>query len=136
MTFKPSVIEIELCGGLHFAMGLTRAIFRVPDVEIISKQPPQLHRGVVNMYIYVSICQPIYVGHSLVPLLKNVFIDASDDDKQLGHARNSIIYNPMYIPIASTSFNSIEINIRNDAGKVVTFPTGARTILTLHFKKM
>ena len=35
LTFKPSVIEIELCGGLHFAMGLTRAIFRVPDVEIL-----------------------------------------------------------------------------------------------------
>jgi len=149
LTFKPRVVEIELRGGLHFAMGFTSAIFRVADVEIlknlkydtplttiVSKQPPQLHRGVVNMYIYASICQPIYVGHSLVPLLKNVFIDASDDDKQLGHARNSIIYNPMYIPIASTSFNSIEINIRNDAGKIVTFPTGAKTILTLRFKKM
>ena len=111
LTFKPRVVEIELRGGLHFAMGFTSAIFRVADVEILknlkydtplttifSKQLPQLH------------------------------------DKQLGHAQN--IYNPMYIPIASTSFNSIEINIRNDAGKIVTFPTGAKTILTLHFMKM
>jgi len=88
------------------------------------------------MYIYASICQPIYVGHTLVPLLKNVFVDSSDDNKRVGHARNSIVYNSMYIPVASTSFNSIEINIRNDAGKIITFPHGAISVLTVHFKKM
>lgn len=88
------------------------------------------------MFIYASICQPIYVGHTLVPLLKNVFVDAKDDIRELGHARNYIVYNPMYIPVASTSFNNIEINIRNDAGKIITFPIGAVSCLTLHFKKM
>ena len=149
LTLRPRIVEIQLCGGLHFALGFTNSIFRVPNVEslknfqyppplttIVSKEPPQLHRGVMNMYIYASICQPIYVGHTLVPLLKNVFVDSSDDNKRAGHAINSVIYNPMYIPVASTSFNSIEINIRNDAGKVVTFPNGATSILTIHFKKM
>jgi len=149
ITIRDSIIEVELCGGLHFAMGFTKAILRDPDPDgrktilttrppttIVSKRPPQLHRGVMNMYIYASICKPIYVGHCLVPLLKNVFIDSSNDGKELGHARNSVIVNPMYIPVSSTSFNSIEINIRNDAGKIVTFPTGATSILTVHFRKM
>ena len=130
-------------------MGFTKSVFRVPDVEIlkkfkhdpplttiVSKDPPQLHRGVMNMYIYASICQPIYVGHTLVPLLKNVFIDSSDDNKRVGFARNSIVYNPMYIPVAFTWFNNTEINIRNDVDKIVTFPNGAISTLTIHFKKM
>ena len=149
LALKPRICEIEFNGGLHFALGSTKSQFRVTDVEvlkndnynpplttIVSKQPPQLDRGIMNMYIYASICQPIYVGHTLVPLLKNVFVDSSDDDKRVGHARNSIVYNPMYIPVASTSFNSIEINIRNDAGKIITFPHGAISVLTVHFKKM
>ena len=88
------------------------------------------------MFIYASICQSIYVGHTQVPLLKNVFVDSSDDGKELGHARNLVLYNPMYIPVAPTSFNNIEINIRNDAGKIITFPHGAISVLTVHFKKM
>ena len=104
--------------------------------KVTSTEPPQLHRGVINMYIYASICQPIHVGHTQVPLLKNIFVDSSKDGIVVGHARNSVVYNPMYIPVASTSFNSIEINIRNDAGQIITFPSGAITTLTLHFKRL
>ena len=149
LTLRDTIVEVELCGGLHFALGFTKAILCDPDPEsrknllpyrppttLFSKRSPQLHRGVMNMFIYASICEPIYVGHTRVPLLKNVFVDASDDIKNVGHARNSIVYNPMYIPVASTSFNNIERNIRNDAGKIITFPIGAVSVLTLHFKKM
>ena len=149
LTFRDTIVEVEICGGLHFAMGFTKSILRDPDPEsrknflvmqplttFVSKRPPQLHRGVMNMFIYASICQPIYVGHTQVPQLKNVFVNSTDDGKELGHARNLVVYNPMYIPVAPTSFNNIEINIRNDAGKIVTFPTGAITTLTIHFKKM
>ena len=45
------------------------------------------------------------------------------------------ILNPMYIPLATTSFNSIHINLRNDAGQFVSFPKGSVTTVILHFKK-
>ena len=88
------------------------------------------------MYIYANICKPIHVGHQRAPLLKNIFVDASTDANIHGHARNLAIHNPMYIPVAATSVDHIEINIRNDAGRIITFPKGGITLLTLHFKRL
>ena len=71
-----------------FKFKFTKTILKDPDPElrnyptgepykVTSTEPPQLHRGVINMYIYASICQPIHVGHTQVPLLKNIFVDSS-----------------------------------------------------------
>ena len=140
------VHRVKFNGGLNFILGYEDDNF-VSDTKLnctdISTNPkeylanhtPQLHRGIMNMFIYANICKPIYVGHCLVPLLKNVFIDSSDDGKKTGHSRNYIVYNPMYIPLVTNAFSHIEINIRYDAGQIVSFPKGAITSLTLHFRK-
>ena len=142
------VHDVTFLGGFNFALGFSN--YRIisplsedlkhPELDIdpswyIADYPPQLNRGVQNMYVYASVCKPIHVGHTLVPLLKNVFVDASKDASGKGHARNYAVYNPMYIPVASTTINRIEINIRNDAGQLISFPKGAITSITLHFIK-
>ena len=138
---QKNISSIRLTNGLNFVLGFQNVSFYPGNLRE-SKRPtyvaefrPQLKRGIMNMYIYASICRPIYVGHTMVPLLKNVFIDSSKDADTEGHARNYVVYNPMYIPISTTSFSQIEINIRNDAGQLVSFPHGAITCLTLHFRK-
>jgi hypothetical protein len=146
VSFNKLVIQVEFCNGLNFVLGFNNAVLKVDTPESFghpimirylkkfkAEKKPQLKRGIVNMYIYSSICQPIHVGHTLVPLLKNVFIDSTQDVNDRGHARNYVIYNPMYIPVSSRTFNSIEINIRNDGGQLLSFPSNSMSLLTLHF---
>ena len=42
----------------------------------------------------------------------------------------------MYLPISSSCINNIEINIRDDAGRLINFASDTKTTLTLHFKKV
>jgi len=137
------IYEIEFLNGLHFVLGFEVEKFSNDTKEVITQRKimdetakyiAQLKRGNTNMYIYASICQPIRIGHSMAPILKNVHVDMSNDF-EVGHSRHYIVYNPMYLDVATTSFNSIEINIRNDAGQVIVFPRGAVTCITLHFKR-
>ncbi len=148
VSFQHFVVSISFLKGLHYVLGFKNSTIYAGSVEDLSYPLvtneyqsvkadflPQLRRGIINMYIYASICKPINVGHTLVPLLKNVFINSTDDSNENGHARNYIVYNPMYLPVACSRFRNIEINIRNDAGQLIPFPDSAITIMTLHFKK-
>jgi hypothetical protein len=140
------IAKVEMLGGLNFLLGFREEVFYnvVPEMsnstDIVNPTfkadyEVQIGRGVVNMYVYASICKPIYVGHTLAPLLKNVFIDTSRDASKNGNARNYIVYHPMYVPVANTGIDRIEINIRTDDGQLIPFPNGAITTITLHFKK-
>lgn len=144
-TAKPNIWQIQLLNGLNLVLGFEDMTFKKNEdftLANIDKNPisktaeyiPHLNRGITNMLVYASICRPIHVGHALAPLLKHVHIDAKND-YQVGHSRNYVVHNPMYVPVASMSFSKIEVNIRNDAGVILPFPLGSVTTLTIHFKK-
>lgn len=148
INFQPYIKKVHLANGLNCVLGYDTAMIEdtikkpiflpsvVPNhMKWYARHPPQLHRGIANMFVYASVCSPIHVGHTQVPLLKNVFIDSSNDANLEGVARNYVVINPMYVPVAASVFNSIEINIRNDSGHLFPFPFGAITTLTIHFKK-
>ena len=147
-TMGNKVFRIKFNGGLNFVLGFYESEFKMLNPSQLktfkananpssyqADLSPQLNRGVKNIYIYASCCAPVYVGHTRVPLLKNIFVDASQDANIQGHVRNLAIQNPMYVNVAASTMNSIEINMRNDAGNIIGFPKGAITVLTLHFKK-
>ena len=54
------------------------------------------------MYIYSSICQPIQVGSTRVPLSKSIWLDNKKNvgRANFGEVRNITTENPMYIPIS------------------------------------
>lgn len=153
ISLQDDIDFVHLQNELHYVLGYSSAFFEAstdhkitmltrtytgkPTLSMQWKADyePHMLNKMKNMFVYASICKPIYVGHSLVPLLKNVFIDTSQDSKTKTVARNHVVYNPMYIPLSATSFNSIEVNIRNDAGELVPFPSSAITSITLHFKQ-
>lgn len=129
------VTRIKFLNGLNTILGFKEREFDCEhDKEFCANFEPQLNRGLNNMYIYASICQPIQVGHTRVPLLKSIWIDVNKPVHP-DELRNVVIKNPMYIPLSTSSINSIEINIRNDAGTFIPFPDSAVTSLTLHFKR-
>jgi hypothetical protein len=96
---------------------------------------PHLSRAIDHMYIYSSICAPIQVGNTLAPLLKAVWLLAKKDFV-VEDNRCITLKNPMYLPINSSTINSIETNIRTDEGAFVPFGDHAITSLTIHFKKV
>ena len=143
------IFHVRFYGGLNFVLGYRETDFSSDTAKhnfekfLIDQDPtiyradfaPQFKRGVKNIYIYASCCEAIHVGHTKVPLLRNIFVDATKDVDKHGHVRYTNIHNPMYINVASSIMNEININLRNDAGYLVGFPKEAITILTLHFKK-
>jgi hypothetical protein len=139
LKFANDIRYVKFLNGLNVILGLEENEFDFHFPSELSQcytmHIPQLNRGLNNMYVYASICKDIQVGHCRVPLLKSIWIDVNKT-KQRNELRNLVIINPMYIPIKSASINSIEINIRNDAGTFIPFAKHAVTSLTLHFKKI
>jgi hypothetical protein len=143
---KMDVYRIKFNSGLNFILGYketefcdvsnnwTYSDFYLNNISYHADYPPQMIRGVENMYIYASCCAPVYVGRTIVPLLKNIIVDHSPISRSHGNLHTIVIQNPMYVKVANTAFSDIHISICNDAGKVIDFPKGAITVLTLHFK--
>jgi len=143
--FQKFVNEIELLYGLNMVLGFNNTKFTTiepnpPSDDFLQVEKadnsPMLNFALQNMQIFASICKPMYVGSSLLPLLSNV--DIPVEDKTLKHGEYSENYepfNPMYVPVATTCFSRIEIYIRNNSGQLLSFPPGAKTAITLHFRK-
>lgn len=143
---RGNITQIKLLNGFNFVMGFEKTLFANQGAEQliwIAEHPPQHHRGLTRMYIYASCCAPIRVGDVLVPLLRSVFVEDNNEDdgrnprrhSDFGKTKNFIIKNPMYLPVSSTTINTIEINIRDDSGRIIPFSEGSVTSLTLHFKQ-
>ena len=134
---QPELTRISLLGGFNFVLGFEQVNFKVIEFTThTATYYPQLYRGIQQIYIYASCCAPIRVGDVEVPLLRTVAIeDDVRDHNTIGVTKNMMIKNPMYLPVCNTTINTVEINIRDDAGKLVPFVEGSKTILTLHFRK-
>ena len=91
---------------------------------------PSVHEW-QHMYVYSSVSEPILVGNVRVPLLRQIWIDESNDKLIL----HEVLDHPMYLPVSSSSINNIEIQIRNDKGELINFPKDSKTSLTLHFEQ-
>jgi hypothetical protein len=85
-----------------------------------------------QFYIYSSIIDPVLVGGVHVPLLRTIYIE---NKYEIGDLVHGTIDRPMYLPVSSNCINNIEIQIRDDSGKLVEFPKNSITCLTLHFRK-
>lgn len=141
LKVKPGIIRLQFLAGLNTLLGFSHVYysFGIDDDDrtrtITADFSPSLNKGIPALYIYSSVCEPINVGGALVPLLRSVWFQSSHNKLKEGEMINHVIEHPMYIPVAATTINSIEINIRTDSGDFVPFQDGAITSLTLHFKK-
>ena len=102
------------------------------DQVFTSVRKSKLTETYQNMLIYSNVVDPIIVGDVHVPLFKSIWFEKY----KVGEVANISIENPMYLPISSSCINNIEINIRDDAGRLINFADDTKTTLTLHFKKV
>lgn len=81
-----------------------------------------------NMFVYCDIVDPHAVGHAKVPLIRVVTVKG-----RYGEDVNSIYTNIYFHPVKQKYFDTIEIDIRDNAGRKIPFLRGT-VIVTLHFR--
>jgi hypothetical protein len=106
-------------------------ILKPRDGKYVCTRVCDLYRGFYSLYVYCDICEPIIVGNLKVQLLRTVNLNRQSEQMMVSR----IYQNVQYVPILRKSFETIEIDIRDDAGKAVSFERG-KVIVTLHFKKL
>ena len=105
--------------------------------QIRGKVIGEKHAALINalppiIRVYSEICEPYITGDVHTPLLRIVPLNLHEYKYSGIEIKN---YNtPMYIPLLSTSFQSITIDIKGQDDEPLAFDYGTLTV-TLHFKR-
>ena len=109
--------------GFEELLGFDKNILRQGSFHMAVHQHKFFYQ-VEQLYIYSSICEPMYVGNNRVPLLASL----CRDKKTKSRITNMVIEKPMYVNVQVSEMNSIDIDIPG-----VPFLPNTKVILTLHF---
>lgn len=85
-----------------------------------------------QMYIYCDIVEPQLIGDTMAPLLQIINIDTAN--YVYGANRFVQFSTPHYVPLIKTSFESLEIDLRDNTGTLLPFHFGTSCV-KLHFRK-
>jgi hypothetical protein len=88
-----------------------------------------LNSGFYTLYTYCSLCEAQVVGDYYVPLLRTIPIEGEDGDLIM-----KTYSEPHYVPVNTSKFDTIEINIKDDQGENVAFESG-KVLCKLHFRQ-
>lgn len=81
------------------------------------------------MYVYCDIASYTFVGDFKAPLLR-----VCNTEGEYGQNIRLIFTHPHYIPLGRTSFDTLEINIKDEMGRAMPFEFG-KAVVTLHFRR-
>lgn len=99
------------------------------DRSITGPYVADVKRGFNSLFVYCSICESQIVGDAYVPLLRTVYVSGEQ-----GEIVNTIFDSPHYVPVNTSKFDTVEINIKNDMNEFVSFTTG-KVLCKLHFRQ-
>lgn len=129
--------ELCLSDRLQKILGFEKdkKILFVGNLRVIeADRPARLSNGLPSIFmIYSDICEPYVTGDVHSRLLRVVSMNT--DNYEYGITRIKSFSPPMYIPLLFNSFQTIEIDIRDEFGQPIPFDYGTVTV-TLHFKKI
>ncbi|KAL7289194.1 hypothetical protein TKK_0017135 [Trichogramma kaykai] len=104
------------------------------DSSVTGSRPSDLSASLPKiLLIYTDIIEPIFTGDIQAKLLRCVSIGG--EKYRYGFTEISRFSPPMYIPLLYNSFQTIEIDIRDQHGQPIPFDCGTLTEI-LHFKRM
>ena len=127
-SLAESIMEVTFDRKISDRLGLA-------DNHIVNDGKPTSSHSkftFTQIYVYSSLTEPILVGGVRVPLLRSMWVEAlkSTDDIVF----ESISY-PMYLPLSMHTINKVEIELRDDSGRLINFAYGSKSSLTIHFRK-
>lgn len=138
---KPVLVVDELRGRLY-----SPEVFSLPGesfdnkddgedglrvVMYLSSRCQELNGNFSALYVYCDIVESRPVGDVSVPLLRTLSTSKGKIGETVGVSMQPI----HYLPVNRTAFDTVEINIRSDAGDLVPFQSG-KVIVTLHFRRV
>ena len=88
-----------------------------------------LETGNQYFYVYMDIIKSQYHGDVVVPVLRTITVKGEH-----GSYVSKNFERPHYVPLKRKIFDTISINIRDEAGDLVAFEHG-KVIITLHFRR-
>ena len=98
-----------------------------------SYRPCDIEGGLHTLYVYCDVLECIPVGDTMAPLLR--IVEAYGSNGEETQKMTHIQYDqPRYFPVQKKAFDSIELDIRDDAGESIPFDTG-QLIVTLNFRR-
>ena len=99
------------------------------DTLTLADYPADIHLGFYTLYVYCSLCEAQVVGDYYVPLLRTVAIRGDNGDLIM-----KTFDQPHYVPVNTSKFDTIEMNIKDDQGENVAFESG-KVLCKLHFRQ-
>lgn len=126
--------EFALPEKLKKILGFDDVASQCFKAPVTSNRPAHLMNGLPNMLmLYTDICEPYVTGDVQAKLLRAISLNM--DEFTYGGIKIKNFSPPMYIPLLINSFQTIEIDIRDQRGNSIPFDFGTLTA-TLHFKRM
>lgn len=93
------------------------------------EQVIDVNGGFYSLYVYCNLLEPHMVGDALVPLLRILPIRGKS-----GELITRTYENVHYHPVQQKHFDTVELDIRDDTGRPVSFERG-KVVTTLHFRQ-
>ena len=123
----PKAEYVLITGDIATTLGFEQDT--VIEKETISPYVADVNGGFLSMYVNTDIVDAQFVGDVKVPLLR-IF----NTKGNYGDNVNVCFRYMQYVPIKVKSFETVEINIKDDKNENVSFRLG-KSIETLHFKQ-
>lgn len=144
-SFHLNKVTVSLVKGSYFEMSekLAKILgfeederdFTNYDVEIEtigSVNRPDINTDLQCLFVYCDVLESVAVGDTRVKLLR--IVKADDTSPNTSSVVLKVYEKPIYVPLQTKHFDTIEIDIRDVYGK--KFPlVGGEVITTLHFRR-
>jgi len=124
----PANVNLQLSETFAQTLGFEKCKF-IGGKEYVSTFAADVNRSVATIFVYCNVVRESIVGNTTAPLLRTLNIEG-----RYGDVIQKIYHTPIYVPLQRSYFDSIEINIRDDTGRLVPFESG-KAIVTLHFRR-
>ena len=119
---------VKLEGDIATVLGFKRGTV-VNDTLVTSPFLSLTTGAISSLYVYTDLIHSQYVGDVKVPLLRIVGVDG-----QHGDSIAKIFDRPQYLPVCRQTFDTVEIDIKDDTGEKISFLHG-KVVVKLHFRK-
>ena len=117
-------VSVDLDIGTIFSMDMSNILVFNNSFVTTARQADSvvdMAQGFYALYVYTNLVEPRVVGDSVGPLLRIVPLEGKH-----GGMVSKSFDNVQYVPVLHKEFGTVEIDIRDDAGRSVPFFENAR----------
>ena len=119
--------ELAIAGKMSITLGFAGKEIKIVKTTV-SPHVADFH-GSMTIYVYCDIVQPQVIGDTNNKLLRSIPVEG-----KMSKVVTRTFTNIQYVPIQTTSFEDIEILLRDGTGNPMPFEHG-KVLATLHFRR-